>query len=178
MIWQSDQNRERFPFRSNPVIQLLASLFILICPPQRVVILAPASGGAGKTPLYYPTKLGAKWVYDLNGKEETETITAVEKKEGAFLITVHKVDEFGREEDVEMKLAADGLFILTGLAKIHPPSHVLKLPHKAGATWETYTGAWPLWTSEFTAHGPERIEVPAGKFDAIRVEATDAGKLG
>ena len=160
------------------MIQLLAYLLTFAFPLQFEANAAPVPDGAGKASLYFPTTVGSKWVYDLDDKDETETITAVEKKEGAFLVTVQKVDQFGKESFIEMKVADDGIFMLSGLADKHPPSHRLKLPHKASATWETYTGAWPLGTSKFTAHGPEQIEVPAGKYEAIRVESQNAAKMG
>jgi hypothetical protein len=115
--------------------------------------------------------VGAKWVYGYDGKEEAEVVTAVEKKDTSLIVTVQRVDGFGRKSDSQVRVSKDGLFRLTGGPAVkHPPMCLLKLPHKAGAKWETFTGAWDMFESTVTAHGPEKIEVPAGKFEAIRVE--------
>jgi hypothetical protein len=126
-----------------------------------------------KPKLYFPTKVGAKWVYDDAGGEITVTVTRVRTTDGATVVTVSRVDRPGAEPDVEMKVADDGLFQLTGLGAGHTPSHRLKLPHTDGQSWTTYTGAWPSGTSEFTARS-EKLRVVAGEFETIRVDATDA----
>jgi hypothetical protein len=120
---------------------------------------------------YFPTKVGAKWVYSLDGKEETEAVTAVEKKDETLIVTVHRVEAFGRQLDLLVKVSKDGLFQLTGGPAVkHPPMWILKLPHKTGATWDTWLGAQGGGDNTMTAYGPEKIKVPAGEFEAIRVE--------
>lgn len=126
------------------------------------------------TTVYFPTKVGTKWTYDSDGKEQIETVTAVEKKDGATIVTVELKDEFGRKSQFKMRASEQGLFQLTGVgfATKHPPSCLLKLPHEAGQRWEAYTGARGSGFGTLTAFGPEKIKVPAGEFEAIRVETT------
>ena len=155
--------------------RLLPLLFVV------ALLLHTASVGAPvpketKALAYFPDKVGAKWVYDFDGKEETETVTAVKKEDGSILVTVHKIDEFG-ETDKVTKVTESGIFIVSGLQLKHPPSHVLQLPHKANATWKTWTGTPFLGTSNYTAYGLEEVEVPAGKYKAIRVGRIDAGDI-
>jgi hypothetical protein len=120
---------------------------------------------------YFPTKVGAKWEYEYDGKKETEEVTAVKKENDSFIVTVHRVDGFGSKSKTELKVAKDGLFRLTGGPAVeHPPMWLLKLPHKAGARWETWTGAQGHGDSEVKAFGPEKVKVPAGTFEAIRTE--------
>lgn len=121
--------------------------------------------------MYFPTKIGAKWVYEYDGKEETEEITHVEKKDSSFIVTVHRVNRFGKSSDSKLNVSTEGLVRLTGgPAVVHPPMQLLKLPHKAGQDWETHTGAWLGPKGTLTAFGPEKVRVPAGKYEAIRVE--------
>ncbi len=127
---------------------------------------------------FFPAKVGAKWVYERNGKTSTETITSAEKDGDTILVKVHVLDEHGSESDLELKISREGVAVVAGLDEKHPPSLVLKLPHENKGSWKTYTGAWPAGTSKLTAYGPEPVEVPAGKYDAIRVVAVDAGKQG
>jgi hypothetical protein len=58
--------------------------------------------------------------------------------------------------------------------RIDPPACLLKLPHEDGARWKYRVKAQPggLAGAEATntAHGPEEVVVPAGKYQAIRVE--------
>ena len=52
------------------------------------------------------------------------------------------------------------------------PSWLLKLPHKTNHKWD-YVIALPCigqWKGTAIANGPEKVEVPAGKFEAIRVK--------
>lgn len=128
---------------------------------------------------YFPTKVGTKWVYSYDGKDETEEITAVEKKDESLIVTVRRVDGFGKKSDSQLKVSKEGLFRLTGgPAVTHPPMWLLKLPHKEGAKWKTFTGAFGMLESEVTAHGPEKVDVPAGKFEAIRIETQYPDKAG
>src|SRR5262245_42591259 len=39
-------------------------------------------------PYYFPTRVGAEWVYDDDGHEYKFTVTKVERKVGATLVTV------------------------------------------------------------------------------------------
>ena len=72
---------------------------------------------------------------------------------------------------MEMKVGADGLTELAeGPDEIHPPMHRLKIPFESGKKWKTYTGGWMQFNGMMTAYGPEQVIVPAGTFEAIRVE--------
>ena len=144
-----------------------------------VSLAAPSRADEQDSKSYFPTKVGAKWVYSLDGKEETEAVTAVEKKSETLIVTVHRVDEFGRQSDFLVKVSKDGLFQLTGGPAVkHPPMWLLKLPYKAGATWETWLGAWGFGENTMTAYRPEKLKVPAGEFEAIRVETKFPGEEG
>lgn len=153
----------RFPFVG--AFRVLTLLFAVSLPSG---IHADEQGPA----LYFPTTVGAKWIYDLDGKEESETLTAIESKGMAIVATIQRIDEFGKKREYKMRLSKDGLFQLSGVgfATKHGPSCRLKLPHKPGQQWEAYTGARGGGFGTLTAFGPEKIKVPAGEFEVIRVE--------
>jgi hypothetical protein len=122
---------------------------------------------------YFPTKVGAKKVFTIDGgdKEVTETVTAVKKTDSETFVTVSCVNEFGKTREVQFKVSKDGLFQLTGGpgAVKHKPMWLLRLPHEKGNKWKSWMGTWA--ENELYAYGPEKIKTPAGEFDAIRVES-------
>lgn len=167
-----------------PLAAVLLFLVFALLVPNKAVARPPerVSARMVQENVYFPTRVGAKWIYDVNGEEETEVVTAVKMQGRAIFVTVHQVI-FLKESDIKMKLAEDGLYQLTGVAAlpkshkdVETPSLILRLPYKPGMKWRTFTAAWPFGESTFTAYGPERVEVPAGKYQAIRVETTDAAK--
>jgi hypothetical protein len=102
--------------------------------------------------VYFPMTVGDRWVVELRYKttseEYTEVVTAVEKKDGATVVTV------GREADGKagpplshVKVTDEGLFRMSHLGTTYdPPYCILKVPLKPGQTW----------TSEVTSGGAVR----------------------
>lgn len=134
------------------------------------------------TPEYFPTKLGASWVIQVAAQEpakpkrvseHTEVVTAVEEKDGTKLVTVARDD--GRP--VARYAVSPG-----GVARVRqdgftftPPLRLLRLPSRPGDEWEwdsAVTSPLPPARLEgrCRAFGPEWVEVPAGRFRAVRVE--------
>lgn len=137
----------------------------------------------GRTPSgYFPTRVGAKWVYKVTRPdrvgEVTVRVSAVETKEdGATSVTLGEVRE-GDQISGQFTVRPDGLYQdvdFPGGAIYYPAICVLKLPHRHGASWATESRVIQSPRAETrTAYGPERVEVPAGRFDAIRVESVYA----
>jgi hypothetical protein len=140
---------------------------------------APVPKGGEKSPAYFPTQKGAKWTYAThrNDEEETETfvVTEVVEKGGEKIISV------GRE--LKSKVTPAGTFKLTkqgaiesvGISQINDlPLSALDRPVKPGDVWEVDTigpGKVPVkWKR--AVRGPEKVKIPAGTFEAIRVEHT------
>jgi hypothetical protein len=130
------------------------------------------------TPVYAPTKVGARWVYkwsqdkDKNA-EVVEVVSAVEENEGARIITVSRVNENGKLIPSVQWLVTDAGLFRTKRFFGRPdkrPTTLLQLPHSPGQTW-TLEDTDPQVT--MTAQGPERVKVPAGEYEAIRVEQRD-----
>jgi DUF3108-like len=125
--------------------------------------------------LYYPTRPGAKWVYDNEGEEYTHVVTRVEDVDGAKVVSVARAVG-DRVIPVRTVTVSDkGLFQPEDAGeKLDPPFCYLKLPAKAGDTWEAngvHQGKTFLRGTR-TVAGVEDVEVPAGKFKCVRVEWT------
>jgi hypothetical protein len=141
--------------------------------------------GSLLTPLFAPTTPGAKYVYQStsrqNGKvvETTESSrivrTVADKKNSkAKLLSVEWVSDGKVEMVTEIEVSDEGLFYCGwDNIKLSTPFQLLKLPSKAQDTWRT-TLRWEddiVLDIECTNAGIELIEVPAGRFRAIRVRA-------
>ena len=131
---------------------------------------------------YYPTQKGAKWVSDWEGKERTFVITAVEDKDGAKVVSVAEVLTGGKEVPHEQVAVSDkGILRLAWGKPFDTPLWVLKVPAKAGEVAAFDIPAEPGVIPESgtkTAHGPEKVEVPAGAYLAWRVETEVTARGG
>jgi hypothetical protein len=127
-----------------------------------------------KAPLYYPTTVGATWVYD---DDTTEVVTAVERHKDWYLVSVSKRNKWGEFPYGKMFVSGSGLEWFPGNDK---PSGdgllTLKLPCQPGEQWQIIRERWDCPT--VTAHETERVEVPAGSFEAIRIEYTTWSVIG
>jgi hypothetical protein len=140
---------------------------------------APKPKDDEKAALYLPTTVGEKRVLETtrNGatSEVTEWVTAVGTKGGMTVVS------FAREEGgptmYQYGASADGVFrVSSGKLVYDPPHRLLKLPAKEGETWEVEaraTAANPSRKVKYTTGKEEEVEVPAGKFKAVRVEIED-----
>jgi hypothetical protein len=119
-------------------------------------------------PYYFPTTVGAKWVYETpDGKDETAVVAVVEKDGDDFVVS-RETGTGNRSAYTKMVVSADGLRQereFTG-GKL---GWVLKANVKDGDSWDMPEGG------KRTVHGPEEVEVPAGKFTALRVEWENSG---
>ena len=155
-----------------------------------VFALTPCFGVGTQAPMappprevvyYFPTKVGAKWVRlwsDGKGKdaEAVYVVTAVEEgKDGAKRVTVSAVGRNGKPSPFqEFEVSSKGLFYTRWFGFGRPvlePQCELKLPHKAGQEWGDDESSLK---EKQSAHGPEKVKVPAGEFDCIRVEYRDS----
>src|SRR4029453_776509 len=88
---------------SVPALALLLSL----------AAAAPVPKGAEKAPLYFPTKVGAKWVYDDDGHKYTMVVTDVEARDGRMVVTTGLVGSDGRTTHFEsVAVSGRGLLLL------------------------------------------------------------------
>jgi hypothetical protein len=133
---------------------------------------APVPNGEDKPVLYFPTKVGAKWVYSVVGVgEETEVINAVTAKDGVTVVTVDELDAKGVARLSHKEIVSGSGLVRCAERGIRiPPYYLLKLPCLPGETWGTAfkvnQGDW----HRLTTLGSEVVTVPAGTYKAIRVE--------
>jgi hypothetical protein len=122
-------------------------------------------------PLYFPTKIGAKWVWQCGEEEDTEIVSEVEKQpDGTKHVTVGHVKPNGDVISVRTVVVSNkGLYQLNQGGHVFGTSYcLLKMPHQPGDTWKNEKPAF--WDRTCTVYGPEWVEVPAGRFWALRVE--------
>jgi len=111
-----------------------------------------------------------EYEYSTRGKPHawyTERVTGAEKqKDGSAHVTIRTAVTGG--ETFSTTFAVSGTVLSTvakGQDQLTKPSRVLKLPLAVGAKWEELNEKY-----EVTAE--EEVEVPAGKFKAVKVEKT------
>lgn len=134
--------------------------------------------------LYHPVEPGAKWVYqfysvdDQIGREDVEVVIAVREPKGASGV---KVAELGSIFDgktqtsgcytavspaglVEGYMSATGYFV--------PRTETLRVSAEPGTSWEVKVGEGRTGrTEKHTFRGEEIIDVPVGRFRALRVDS-------
>ncbi|HJZ55760.1 MAG TPA: hypothetical protein VKE74_12400 [Gemmataceae bacterium] len=138
------------------------------------VLAAPAPDDKKEPVLYFPTKVGTKWVYESPASKSFLRITTVETKEGAKLVTVASESELAGQtfKTVEtFRVSGEGLFKLGFDEKVFdPPQCLLKLPHVPGAKWEWLLKGDDKFRVDYKAGKLEDVKVPAGEFKAVPVE--------
>jgi hypothetical protein len=111
-------------------------------------------------------------------REFTTTVAKVEKVDGGVRVTVNMVMDDGKERlDELMEVSSKGLQMISYTHRRVMPHPIwpLKITPDADGSW---TGKWAVYTGdgnafeeqEYTAAGWETVEVPAGKFQAVRVD--------
>jgi hypothetical protein len=136
---------------------------------------APIPEGAGRPAFYHPTAVGTRWVYHrkrvIGSEDDTEVITAVKWLGQEAFVSV-AVESDGRVIPLRtVRVSADGVFTVARSdgSKVDPPRPWLKAPLRSGATWELADADIQMRS---TVRGREEVEVPAGKYQAMRVDST------
>jgi hypothetical protein len=124
--------------------------------------------------LYFPTRVGAKWVYQVRENEWTLSVTAVEQVDDGTLVSVTNHRPNGKSFlDEKMLVTRGGLTqVETSEGKLGSPWCRLKIPCIVGEKWESdCSNEFFVQKWECTTLGTEEVEVPAGKFTAVRVRS-------
>jgi hypothetical protein len=123
-----------------------------------------------QAPLYFPTTVGAKWVYlKDNGQEERIEVSEVEKTGEGWIVS--RSGTHGNAivySKVKVTLAGLSKDLENGDDK-PAVDWVLKSNVRSGESWEAPDG------TKRTIRDPEAVVVPAGKFTAVRVETESGG---
>jgi hypothetical protein len=145
-------------------------------------LIAVAAPALKSKPFYYPTQKGDTLVYEVTehtGKVEfTEVVSASEPIAGGYLVTTKYVPPKAEPYKFKFKVTDKGIFRAAGNV-YNADLCILKLPVKKGEKWEDKISAPTnagVGTITYTAVGEEEVEVPAGKFKAIRVDSVTGGE--
>lgn len=162
-----------------------STLTVAFLLPLLVFAAAPAPKEAEETKLFFPTKVGDKWTYQFTDKSENakekeweigETVTAVQDKKGVKAVTIGRLEDDGKVYTNRIREVSDKGVWQTeepGFESLKVPWVHLKLPHKRGQMWEDPDNE-PGVT--LTSHGPDKVKVPAGEYETIRVEKRKKGE--
>jgi hypothetical protein len=143
---------------------------------------APVAPPPREVKYYYAKSVGAKWVYHLYTKpdanEMTEEITAAVHKGRMTVIKILRSWNNERLTTVHnyMAVSPDGVFFYGfSYNDSRPEAPVCKLDTKArpGDKWElraTWSDGVPRVLLKYEARGHETVEVPAGRFNTMKVE--------
>jgi hypothetical protein len=152
------------------MIMIMTALFV------SSIALAVDPQHATKQKLYFPTKLGTKWIYKwkalddrYSDREAVEVISKVTEEDGAKIVTLSEIINGFNIHRGQWKVSTEGLLFssrgINDQGKFSPMAF-LKLPHSDGQKWDMGC----ITPQLMCAKGPERVKVTAGEFDAIRVE--------
>lgn len=120
-------------------------------------------------PFFYPTTVGAKHVSIWSGQELVEVVAKVDKTEGGFVVHMERVQSDGTKKPSETVIVTARGLVRThsGGKPLEKPCELLVLPHGESNTW---LSNWGAQKRTLKTAGWEEIEVPAGKFRAMRVD--------
>jgi len=147
-----------------------------------MALVAPglAAAPALKKPTYYhPTREGDRRVYEIHAgdsvSETVDLVTKVEYKGDTVIVSVGRESKGVDLPNSQVEVSKKGVIqIAIGNRKLRDPWPMLKLPAKPGDQW-TFESEGPAGSGAFkttcTLGKEEEVEVPAGKFKAIRVDA-------
>jgi hypothetical protein len=146
-------------------------------------LVAPAATAAptlkGKEVYYHPTTEGDKRVYESRDgdrvRETADVVIKVEKKGETLIVTVGREIKGETRAIGKSEVSDKGVTVLmSGPFPLKTPHPKLKLPAKAGDQWtyESDGGDGPAGSkTTHTVAKEEEVEVPAGKFKALRVDS-------
>jgi len=130
-------------------------------------------------PVYMPTAIGTRWVYDDDGRERTEEVVAAEAKDGETVLTVrHQTDQGEFNESVAVSGA--GVFD-RGTGKFRYEICRIRFPVKAGQSWDLSLAPQEgllSFAGTVTVGAVEKVEVPAGTFEAVPVRLEQTSQKG
>ena len=140
--------------------------------PLMLLAATPAAPVPKDEPVYYPARVGARWVVRAGEAEVTYVVTAVEQKAEGGLVSVG-IEKGGQvKPHKKVLVSGEGVFeVELGGAAIKPPNCLLKRAARPGDSWvtEATVGDTTLRVKRI-CRAPELVEVPAGKFKAVRVD--------
>src|SRR5262245_46882464 len=140
---------------------------------------APRLKDSPRPPSYFPTTVGARWVYEMRGGGQfVEVVTDVAEKDGATVVSVGYEAAGGKGlPSHAIARRKDGLHMTDeGGTTCGPPICLLRFPIRDGDKWETRSARPDIGRvfDKREAVQIEEVETPAGKFQAVRIELQSA----
>lgn len=138
-------------------------------------------GKQAPTSEFFPLKAKTKWTYKVQDQVIEVVAVGAEKFGSEDCV---KVDTLVNGKVVASELyavKADGVYrVKVKDDKIDPPIKVLALPAKKGDSWEfaSKVGTQTVKGKFTVKEDKEKVETPAGKFDAVLVEGVDLDVAG
>ncbi len=150
---------------------MLRRLALLILFALSALLPASPVPNDGPKKHFHPTGKGTKWVYKSGSTRIASKIDEVEVKGGETIVNIVFEEPNNKTSPVETLLLNEkGVFRTRALGdEVDPPICLLKLPAKVGTKWSGKLDDFVI-VDNSTIVGIEEVEVPAGKFKAIRVE--------
>jgi hypothetical protein len=155
-------------------------LLAILCLVPITALAAPAPKGKPAA-YYHPTKEGDTQVYESRSGDSVSEYTTVVKKveaaDGRLKVTIEREMAAGKGLPTTLEVSAAGVYRPAAGKDGGDPVPVLKLPAKVGDSWSPpLSGKSNVVMTYTVAAVDEEVEVPAGKFKTIRVQA--AANLG
>jgi hypothetical protein len=139
---------------------------------------APKVAEKGKAPVFFPTVVGERWVLAVtsdpdNRVTNSDEVLAVAEKGGVTTVTVGRLKPDGtRMDEYTVEASAEGVCVVAHNGKRYEqPGWLIKNPTKPGSKWEVTTSDGKVITHKVGRE--EKVETPAGMFQAVRVETLD-----
>jgi hypothetical protein len=140
---------------------------------------APRPKDPAKAPVFQPTTVGTRWVYDESGRELTQEVIAAEAKDGETVLTVRHTRDRGGF-NVTIAVSSAGVFD-RGTGEFRYDVCRLKFPVKAGQSWDVSLAPQKgllSFDGKVTVGTAEKVEVPAGTFEAVPVRLEETSRNG
>ncbi|QJW99252.1 hypothetical protein [Frigoriglobus tundricola] len=158
--------------------RLLAALVCLGALP--LALAAPVPKDARKPVLYYPTT-EATWIYryygvnDPVGRDYFEVVMSVWEKDGTHYVRMGCMFDGKKKTSTGGVVAVSGKGLVEGIEvgvrNFAPSDEVLRVPSLPGEKWTGELSMRPADRERrYVSRGPEEVDVPAGKFQAMRVD--------
>ncbi|QEL16931.1 hypothetical protein [Limnoglobus roseus] len=163
---------------------MLRATLVLLAVTSFTVAAPPPKEGEKKAELYFPTKVGTKWVEertDADGVKHDQPyeVTKVTETDCGYRVRVEWFQASHRNTlTTEYLVSPDGVALLNGGGTdFDEPRPVLKLPAKAGESWTEKLLRWSGTTTHEMGK-EETVETPLGKVRAIPVVQTFSATPG
>jgi len=136
-----------------------------------LAVALTAQEGGGKETEWYPLKKDTTWTYKVPGNSIVMKVTNPADKDGAKVETLVNGKSIANEH---IQVKEDGVYrtSINGL-KPEQPVRFLKLPPKEGESWDVETKIQGQAVKGKFTTSKEKVTVPAGSYDAFKVEGKD-----